>query len=102
MLSKADQSEQVCFNVFVVFGVQLVLAGSEGGLINLWDLRGGKNSAAFVTAGEVSDALSPHLQTSAVLIVEEISTYESMNQDMKATYESRYRLTYLRTLGFDS
>ncbi|XP_024378581.1 uncharacterized protein [Physcomitrium patens] len=31
---------------------QLVFAGTEGGHIILWDLRGGRNSAAFVAPGE--------------------------------------------------
>lgn len=37
-----------------MLGVQLVFAGTEGGHIILWDLRGGRNSAAFVAPGEVS------------------------------------------------
>ncbi|CAM6093312.1 unnamed protein product [Calypogeia fissa] len=32
---------------------KVVYAGSEGGLIHGWDLRGGKRAAAFVTCGEV-------------------------------------------------
>lgn len=49
----ADRSEQCSLCLFGILGVQLVLAGSEGGLIILWDLRGGRSSAAFVRPGEV-------------------------------------------------
>ena len=58
-------------NVFLsdIFGVQLILAGSEGGHIFLWDLRGGRSSAAFVTSGEVFEVLlSPHAEISVVLV----------------------------------
>jgi hypothetical protein len=36
--------------------MQLVFAGCEGGHVFLWDFRGGRNSAAFVTPGEVGPA----------------------------------------------
>lgn len=75
-LALADHFDHLCVCLFDILGVQLVLAGSEGGLIILWDLRGGRNAAAFVTAGEVSEVLQVLTQKLVIYvwhkIVEEI------------------------------
>lgn len=85
-LALADHFDHLCVCLFDILGVQLVLAGSEGGLIILWDLRGGRNAAAFVTAGEVSEVLQV-LTQKLVLYV-----WHRIVEKFAAIHESRRRL----------
>lgn len=77
----------------------LILAGSEGGHIFLWDLRGGRSSAAFVTSGEVYHP--PLRSVKVATLLEDISDLKAQTRiENSSVHSISLNPSYGYHLGF--